>query len=303
MTADRSPKREDLPEPPRGISYMTPDEFLQSKPAAPSAVEEADVDSLLDWLEGRPSGGRSLTRQEAAHAVRDLARRLDEAKRLEFYWLDQCKLGAGGLTKQVERTEAAMTSPDQTLTHELKCQQPYFAALRSGKKTFEIRWNDRGFKEGDMLRLREYDALSDYYSGEECLREITYVTNWAQRDGFVVLGLRSLDQHNAAPFAGPDNSLTERVGNVAGPASAAHMTPSQESWGAHLASTVIAPINVGDDPFDWSEHWRKLAERHMRESDRYKALLFDAWKTMRGQAKGLKRQARKIKRLQERLKP
>jgi hypothetical protein len=49
-------------------------------------------------------------------------------------------------------------------------------------------------------------------------------------------------------------------------------------------------------------HYESLFERATHERDWYKGLLFDAWNTMRGQTKGLQRQHRKIKRLQEQIK-
>jgi hypothetical protein len=52
---------------------------------------------------------------------------------------------------------------------------------------------------------------------------------------------------------------------------------------------------------DWGEHYKALFERASHERDWYKGLLFDAWKTMRGQTKGLQRQRLLIKRLQREL--
>ena len=40
--------------------------------------------------------------------------------------------------------------------HHLKVWPEYFSGLRDGTKTAEVRWNDRGFKVGDMLHLYEY---------------------------------------------------------------------------------------------------------------------------------------------------
>jgi len=42
------------------------------------------------------------------------------------------------------------------MLHVLKTVQPYFEALWSGEKRFEVRKNDRGFQVGDSLCLREY---------------------------------------------------------------------------------------------------------------------------------------------------
>lgn len=41
-------------------------------------------------------------------------------------------------------------------THELKILPQYFKAVQNGSKTFELRKNDRRFKVGDTLILREW---------------------------------------------------------------------------------------------------------------------------------------------------
>ena len=35
--------------------------------------------------------------------------------------------------------------------HQLKIKQEYLEAIKSGKKTWEIRYNDRNYHEGDVL--------------------------------------------------------------------------------------------------------------------------------------------------------
>ena len=42
-------------------------------------------------------------------------------------------------------------------THELKTWPEYFAPTAAGVKTFEVRRDDRGFRVGDRLRLREFE--------------------------------------------------------------------------------------------------------------------------------------------------
>ena len=49
------------------------------------------------------------------------------------------------------------------------------------------------------------------------------------------------------------------------------------------------------------EHYKHLSERHLTDSTRYQALLFHAWHSLSQQQKGLRRQAKKIKRLREQL--
>ncbi len=74
------------------------------------------------------------------------------------------------------------------MIHELKILPEYFEAVTSGRKQFEIRENDRNFKIGDQLILREWSK--NEYTGDSYKAEITYITNYAQRDGYVVLGIK-----------------------------------------------------------------------------------------------------------------
>lgn len=72
--------------------------------------------------------------------------------------------------------------------HELKILPEYFEAVVSGDKRFEIRKNDRNYKKGDILRLNEYQ--DGQYTGDVHVAEITYITDYAQQDGYVVLGIK-----------------------------------------------------------------------------------------------------------------
>lgn len=60
-------------------------------------------------------------------------------------------------------------------THVLKTWPEYFEAVRSGRKRFEYRRDDRGFAEGDVLVLREYNPETGLYSGRKLFLAVTYV--------------------------------------------------------------------------------------------------------------------------------
>lgn len=75
--------------------------------------------------------------------------------------------------------------------HRLKCVSPYFEAVREGKKRFEIRFDDRDFKQGDMLILQHYDANFKKFLGFEVWREVEYITDFPAglREGWVCMSL------------------------------------------------------------------------------------------------------------------
>ena len=52
------------------------------------------------------------------------------------------------------------------MTHELKTWAPYWELVWCGSKRFEIRKDDRGFKVGDHLVLREWSAADGYTTRE-----------------------------------------------------------------------------------------------------------------------------------------
>lgn len=74
------------------------------------------------------------------------------------------------------------------MIHKLKTIQPYFDDVCSCKKTFEIRFNDRNFKVGDDLILQEY--VDGEYTGLAILKHIIYMTDYEQKEGYVVLGIK-----------------------------------------------------------------------------------------------------------------
>lgn len=113
--------------------------------------------------------------------------------------------------------------------HRLKTVQPYYDAVASGMKSFDIRRADRPFRVGDHLMLEEYAGLA--YTGRTEHRVITYVMDDPQyvKPGTVVLGIRDvalgdwpLDQLEVSDPVAPEHApqpesllkiLTDAVGH------------------------------------------------------------------------------------------
>ncbi|MBS7132933.1 MAG: DUF3850 domain-containing protein [Clostridium sp.] len=75
--------------------------------------------------------------------------------------------------------------------HALKILPEYFEDVVTGKKTFELRKNDRGFALGDILTLKEFSG--DKYTGREVNKLVTYILaggKYGLEDGYVILGIK-----------------------------------------------------------------------------------------------------------------
>ena len=101
---------------------------------------------------------------------------------------------------------------DKRRTHNLKIHKQYFDYVLSELKQFEIRKNDRDFKERDLINLRESDNLGDKYTGRALTVEITYITEYKQLRGYVVLGIKRLDtQEELEALKAENERLREAV--------------------------------------------------------------------------------------------
>lgn len=60
-------------------------------------------------------------------------------------------------------------------THELKIKPTYYKEVLLGLKKVEIRFNDRDFKEGDLLILNEFDTSTGRYTGGQIKRKANYI--------------------------------------------------------------------------------------------------------------------------------
>lgn len=78
------------------------------------------------------------------------------------------------------------------MTHELKTEFQYLLDMKLGNKRFEVRKDDRNFKIGDILIIKEYDPVYGTYGDMQARRQINYILPGGQfgiEAGYVVLGL------------------------------------------------------------------------------------------------------------------
>lgn len=78
--------------------------------------------------------------------------------------------------------------------HELKTWPYYFNAILSGEKTFEIRKDDRCYRAGDILRLREWNPSDKKYTGREIEKVVTYLlSGWGLAKDYVCMSLGEIE--------------------------------------------------------------------------------------------------------------
>ena len=76
--------------------------------------------------------------------------------------------------------------------HELKTWPEYFTSIDLGLKNFEIRENDRGFDEGDLLVLKEWNPHTKAYTGRIITAVVTFLLDDLSgflKEGYVALGI------------------------------------------------------------------------------------------------------------------
>jgi hypothetical protein len=83
----------------------------------------------------------------------------------------------------------------------VKCWPEFFEAIKDGRKTHDLRRNDRDFKVGDRLLLAEFDPKINCFMDQELMAEITYITSadvpcalsaGALNAGYCILSIRCL---------------------------------------------------------------------------------------------------------------
>jgi len=76
------------------------------------------------------------------------------------------------------------------MLHEIKISEPYYHAVREGRKTFEIRRNDRGYNAGDKVLMTCVGEIgTEKWDCPKLMADIGFVTAFKQQDNYVVFSL------------------------------------------------------------------------------------------------------------------
>ena len=82
------------------------------------------------------------------------------------------------------------------MTHKIKIEKPYADAVLSGDKTFEVRYDDRGYQKGDEIEFTVIDPKDDNpinHPLDDRIFYITYVLHgWGIKEGWCVFGIKEV---------------------------------------------------------------------------------------------------------------
>lgn len=129
--------------------------------------------------------------------------------------------------------------------HELKCWPEFYGKIESGIKNFEIRLNDRRFQEGDTLLIREYVPEKKRYTGRECRREISYMTDFEQKPGYVVLALKGLAAEGRQAHSMSEYRRITAQGGKIKPPNEARQMPKGASQGPSVEHPPATEATLG----------------------------------------------------------
>jgi hypothetical protein len=97
------------------------------------------------------------------------------------------------LAVQLDSPESRVEPEPNRKEHNLKVWPGFYDALESGEKTFELRHDDRGYRAGDVLLLREWSPNSGEYTGRQMRRKVSYIISglWGLQQNVVCMALQS----------------------------------------------------------------------------------------------------------------
>jgi len=91
------------------------------------------------------------------------------------------------------RNRKALRKEDKVV-HELKIEENYLTHILEGRKTFEIRFNDRDYQVGDKIEFTPIMRTDNKIPKRDCLFIITYLTDYEQQTDYVVFGIKPLKE-------------------------------------------------------------------------------------------------------------
>lgn len=203
----------------RGEIWDAINDFARAAHGLDWAARQRSIDAV-DLLLDRALLGASLPAPVVGpdeQAIRDERERCwrNLMNDVEFYFREGTGEHPSTREEEIERIwtrvdafRSATPAPSQPETkgasvHELKTDPVHFEDVKACRKTFELRRDDRDFRVGDTLILREFDRATQAYSGRIEMRMIGHILRGTEHlaPGYCALSLALLtaDVSSGAP--------------------------------------------------------------------------------------------------------
>jgi ParB family chromosome partitioning protein len=180
-----------------------PDNQIQTQQESDGYTDfEPDPDKVnsicfgcLHWSECDQKGNTVINCKDYINKTE--AYKTDKEREQEEYDRQQAaidKQTKGKLEQQADNEKMNnLPSDEGQKEHDIKLAAMYFGDVQSGKKSFELRKNDRHYKVGDFLNMHEYSDGKD--TGRSIYAEIVYMIEDYNglEEGYCILGTKILD--------------------------------------------------------------------------------------------------------------
>lgn len=113
--------------------------------------------------------------------------------------------------KADEEKMQQLPSQQEKKVHDVKLGATFFDDVKTGRKTFELRKNDRDYKEGDTIVLHEYKDGTT--TGRTITKKIVYMLEdfTGLEDGYCILGLGEVEETLREAAAGAGQGADNRT--------------------------------------------------------------------------------------------
>lgn len=177
---DSEPERTDS-EPERGV------EELAAEPQRDSGVERKDPERGEHEQErtGQPDPKVEEPEKTVISPAKKFEERTGESVPKIMEDVTEIEKDVSEISENVIETEAKVT-------HQIKLESEFFDDAAAGRKNFELRKNDRNYKEGDVLEMEE--VKDGKKTGRKCSKRIVYMMENFEglEDGYCILGCELL---------------------------------------------------------------------------------------------------------------
>lgn len=158
------------------------------------------LNAPVDWIDGKDvTGLYELQHQWYSHTNKMWGNCTEEEYNCVAQDIAKCivaiPLPASSGEKEEQEVKEDMIPVGENI-HTIKTWDEYMMDIASGKKTFEVRKNDRNYEVEDKLILQGFDNTNKKYTGKWIIADVVYILHGGQfgiEEGYCVMGIKVIN--------------------------------------------------------------------------------------------------------------